>query len=237
MELEKIAGNDDVPAPADIKFLEDGADGDPVTAEDFDGRVDAGRRTGLNAFNEPRYEDIAIIYAPDAFNTMGDALADKLMSHCENNKYRFAILDAKAGRPDISLVDPRSSRPSLYAAFYYPWIRILDADTGWLRKLVPPGGHVAGIYARSDGERGVYKAPANEVCPWGPGTGIRGYTKGNRRFSILRVSMLSALLLVEGGGSGVLGRFPRIHSGNTSMFGVSLSSWKLPSSEGPRVRV
>ena len=51
----------------DIKFLEDGEDGNPVTAEDFDGRVEAGKRTGLNAFNEPRYEDIAIIYAPDAF--------------------------------------------------------------------------------------------------------------------------------------------------------------------------
>ena len=161
VELEKDPGSDDVPAAADIKFLEDGADGDPVTVDDFDGRDEAGKRTGLNAFNEPRYEDIAVIYAPDAF-TIGDALADKLMSHCENNKYRFSILDAKPGQADIGSVDPRSSRPSQYAAFYYPWIRIFDADTG-ARKLVPPGGHVAGIYARSDGERGVYKAPANEV--------------------------------------------------------------------------
>ena len=29
--------------------------------------------------------------------------------------------------------------------------------------LIPPGGHIAGIYARSDIARGVHKAPANEV--------------------------------------------------------------------------
>jgi phage tail sheath protein FI len=51
---------------------------------------------------------------------------------------------------------------STYAAVYYPWIRIYDPlirDT----RLVPPGGHVAGIIARTDIERGVHKAPANEV--------------------------------------------------------------------------
>jgi phage tail sheath protein FI len=48
-----------------------------------------------------------------------------------------------------------------YAAFYYPWIRIVDPVTQTI-KTVPPGGHVAGIYARTDIERGVHKAPANE---------------------------------------------------------------------------
>jgi phage tail sheath protein FI len=51
---------------------------------------------------------------------------------------------------------------SKYAAFYYPWITIIDPVTN-VNKLIPPGGHVAGVYARSDSERGVHKAPANEV--------------------------------------------------------------------------
>ena len=49
-----------------------------------------------------------------------------------------------------------------YAAFYAPWIVISDPLTG-ARVTVPPGGHMLGIYARSDTERGVFKAPANEI--------------------------------------------------------------------------
>jgi phage tail sheath protein FI len=163
VDLESIAGNNTVPPPGDIKYLEGGEDGDDIDVDDYKGRQVplAGReRTGLAAFDEPPFEDIAIIYAP---NTLAeDALAEELMTYCENSKYRFLILDAKVGQADIGVIDPRSDRPSDYAGFYYPWIRVFDADTG-ARKLVPPGGHVAGIYARSDIERGVFKAPANEV--------------------------------------------------------------------------
>jgi hypothetical protein len=67
----------------------------------------------------------------------------------------------------INNLDPRNNlpngaRPSHYAAFYYPWIRVFDPNSG-ARKFVPPGGHMAGIYARTDIERGVFKAPANEI--------------------------------------------------------------------------
>lgn len=45
---------------------------------------------------------------------------------------------------------------------YYPWVKLLDPNTGE-KIAVPPSGHVAGIYARNDTERGVHKAPANEI--------------------------------------------------------------------------
>jgi phage tail sheath protein FI len=51
---------------------------------------------------------------------------------------------------------------SHYAALYYPWVKVFDPSTG-RAKVVPPSGHVAGIWARNDAERGVHKAPANEV--------------------------------------------------------------------------
>jgi hypothetical protein len=51
---------------------------------------------------------------------------------------------------------------SSFAAVYYPWIYVKQAGSGSLC-LVPPGGHVAGIYARVDIEQGVYKAPANQI--------------------------------------------------------------------------
>ena len=51
---------------------------------------------------------------------------------------------------------------SSYAAFYYPWLEVPDLATGG-RQLVPPGGHVLGVYASTDEERGVFQAPANRT--------------------------------------------------------------------------
>ena len=56
--------------------------------------------------------------------------------------------------------------------FYYPWIYISDLQSG-AKALVPPGGHVLGIYARTDIERGVFKAPANEIAARRPRPRIR----------------------------------------------------------------
>jgi phage tail sheath protein FI len=86
-----------------------------------------------------------------------------VVTHCENMADRFAILDAAKGS---SLSDALAQRAALtsasgFAAMYYPWVWVADpASNGVL--LVPPSGHIAGIYARSDNNRGVHKAPANE---------------------------------------------------------------------------
>jgi phage tail sheath protein FI len=170
VQLTRVAGNDTVPQPGALTFLQNGADGADVDVDDYKGRVDPNpltgqKRSGMAALDEPPFQDVAIIYSPNAFDEEG--LAEELMTFCENNKYRFLILDTKRGQAQIGTIDPRSgqpagARPSQYAAFYYPWIKVYDADSG-AQKFVPPGGHVAGIYARTDIERGVFKAPANEV--------------------------------------------------------------------------
>ena len=171
IELRRVATNNTLPAPGAMTPLAGGVDGDPdVKLKDYQGRetpnpLTRQRRSGLAAFDEPPFEEIAILYAPDAFAE--PALPEALMSHCENDKYRFLILDTLKGQPQVTALDPRSGSPaggraSQYAAFYYPWIQVFDAVSG-ARKLVPPGGHMAGIYARTDIERGVFKAPANEV--------------------------------------------------------------------------
>ena len=51
---------------------------------------------------------------------------------------------------------------SKFAALYYPWIKVLDPVSG-TNRFIPPSGHIAGVWARNDNERGVHKAPANEV--------------------------------------------------------------------------
>ena len=50
-----------------------------------------------------------------------------------------------------------------YGAVYYPWLQVANPAGNGESLLVPPCGYMAGVYARSDTERGVHKAPANEV--------------------------------------------------------------------------
>ena len=171
IELRRVAGQRHVPAPGALTL----ARRRRGRRRRRPGRLQGARRTrmpltgqrrsGLAALDEPSFEDVAILYAPNAFDEPG--LPEELMTHCENDKYRFLILDSPRGpgadrRPSIRAAVSRRARASQYAAFYYPWIKVFDADSG-ARKLVPPGGHMAGIYARTDIERGVFKAPANEI--------------------------------------------------------------------------
>jgi phage tail sheath protein FI len=129
--------------------------------DDFRGGVANLRATeqGLLALERDPYRDVALVYAPN----VSIDIAKAVIEHCENMRFRFAVIDAAKGKNNPSELDPRSTlADSSYAAFYYPWLFTSDPRTG-ARKLVPPGGHVLGVYARSDTERGVFKAPANEI--------------------------------------------------------------------------
>src|SRR5437588_3823938 len=115
-----------------------------------------GRRTGLNVFND--IPEISLVAAPGQSDP---AIQDAVISHCENNKYRFAILDSAEELGKDGIAKMPKPRDSQYAAVYFPWIQVYDPEKGNI--YVPPSGHMAGIYARSDSERGVHKAPANEI--------------------------------------------------------------------------
>ena len=123
----------------------------------FVGRiVDSDYQKGLNVINE--IDEISILHIPNATTSVVKAA----IAHCENLKDRLLIIDAEQGS-DIKSIEPREQYGNTkFAAFYYPWIKISDPLTG-LSKLVPPGGYVAGIFARSDKDHGVHKAPSNEV--------------------------------------------------------------------------
>jgi phage tail sheath protein FI len=105
-------------------------------------------------------DEIAIVAAPG--QTDPD-IQDAILDHCENLMNRFAVLDGQPNPAQLTSDLIRGpTRTSSFAAMYYPWITVYDpASDGQL--AVAPSGHVAGIYARVDAQRGVYKAPANEV--------------------------------------------------------------------------
>ena len=125
-----------------------------------------GKRTGLNCFKD--VDEISIISAPGVIEA---AVQQEILSYCENHNI-FSILDGpkslsqlkEYGLPeDLSGLSQLSAKcASKQAAIYFPWINAYDPST---KKdiLLPPSGFVAGIYARVDNQRGVHKAPANEV--------------------------------------------------------------------------
>ncbi|HKP80539.1 MAG TPA: phage tail sheath subtilisin-like domain-containing protein, partial [Pyrinomonadaceae bacterium] len=192
-------GNDgDLPAAADFAGSEADPDNPLLTA------------TGLAALGE--IDDIAIVAMPDAA-TLADDLevftaTQSLITHAENLRYRIAVVD---GPPASSMNEIRRFRgqfDSKYAALYHPYVEILDpterAAQGRPPKklLIPPSGFVCGIYARSDIERGVHKAPANEI--------VRGLTRfeaniNKARQDVLNPEGINALRFFEGRGNRVWG--------------------------------
>jgi phage tail sheath protein FI len=94
------------------------------------------------------------------------AVQQSIIDYCELVRYCFAILDAPPGLMPQEAKEWRFevNYDSTRAALYYPWIEVADLTGGNGRtRTIPPSGHVAGIYARTDATRGVHKAPANEV--------------------------------------------------------------------------
>ncbi|MBW4434452.1 MAG: phage tail sheath subtilisin-like domain-containing protein [Pelatocladus maniniholoensis HA4357-MV3] len=118
-------------------------------------------------------DEIAIVAAPGIID---NAVISSITIHCQQETQdRFAIFDSPEEVEDLSSLDPQGGDNNIlpdfsnYAGYYFPWIQILDPAAKTLnpegdgRIYVPPSGHIAGIYARVDNTRGVFKAPANEV--------------------------------------------------------------------------
>ncbi|MET9383055.1 phage tail sheath subtilisin-like domain-containing protein [Streptomyces sp. NPDC002928] len=147
------SGDDSHPGPA--QYLGDSAD-----------------RTGFGGLEA--VDEISMVAVPDLMAAYQRGAIDLenvkavqlgLIAHCELMGDRVAIIDPPPGlnaRQIRVWRQETAGYDSKYAALYYPWIKTFDPAAGQSR-LIPPSGHVAGIWARNDSERGVHKAPANEV--------------------------------------------------------------------------
>lgn len=126
--------------------------------------VDPELRTGLYTLNN--IEEISIVAMPGGTSP---ELQNALITHCEQRRYRFAVLDGNPPPRDsmTEIQQQRQRYDTKYAALYHPWLLIPDPYPDVQGPppdyAIPPSGHMAGIYARTDIERGVHKAPANEV--------------------------------------------------------------------------
>lgn len=154
--------------PDNIGFtpLANGSDGSiPMASTDFVGNSAAppDQRTGLAGLET--IDEISILTVPDEVHPALDSanqvlVRNEIISQCERLRDRFAVLQVPSGQGNVASISVNDT--TSYAALYYPWVRVFNPLT-LDSVLVPPGGHIAGIYARTDIERGVHKAPANEV--------------------------------------------------------------------------
>src|SRR5437016_1584019 len=119
-----------------------------------------------------KLDDISIVAAPghSAFDSAYEGAQNALINHAERRRaYRIAVLDSKHDQEVSDVRTARGKIDSSYAALYYPWVVVPNPlfrpgqDQIPRELLLPPSGFVCGIYARTDVERGVFKAPANEV--------------------------------------------------------------------------
>ena len=117
-----------------------------------------GKRSGIQAFQE---NDVVSMMAVPGITIPEVVVA--LVGHCETSKNRVAVLDMpKDMAKTQDLINYRSMIDSTYAAMYHPWIQVFDRSSG-KADFVPPSGAVLGVYSRTDINRGVHKAPANET--------------------------------------------------------------------------
>ncbi len=159
LPMQIISSQDEAPEVLNIE-LAGGKDGtaSKLSASDFIGN-DKGpsNRTGLQAFLENN--NVSIMAIPGIVD-LNVQLA--LVAHCENMANRFAILDIPKESKNVADIQKhRDVFDTQYAAMYHPWINAFD-HLDKKNISLPPSGAIAGVYARVDQQRGVFKAPANE---------------------------------------------------------------------------
>lgn len=180
--------------------LKGGSDGsqDQVDSGTFMGEDKGpGMRTGIQAFVD---NGEASIMAVPGITDPNVQLS--LVAHCENLGSRFAVLDVpKDSKKVPDILTHKDLIDSQYAALYHPWVIIFDPLS---KKNIsaPPSGSVTGIYSRTDQQRGVHKAPANEVVSGCVGLDCR-YNAGEQ--SVLNPKGVNLIRAFQGQGIRVWG--------------------------------
>lgn len=183
-------------APAQV---EQGVDDNPagVALQDY--------RAALTALED--VDDVNIICAPDAANDVTTQQA--VRDHCIRMRDRIAVLDVPANLPPANTPSALTHRQQVearggYAALYYPWLIVPEpVEPGQPRPplplplAIPPSGHVAGVYARTDETLGVHEAPANTEI-----MGVMGLERvlSDREQGLINLKGVNALRIFPGEG-------------------------------------
>ena len=146
------------------KGLEVLEESDEIAIVAAPGYMDAESYDALLSHCEKMKDRVAILDAPPQVSKI-DALTKVATAPAKAKKSRGASEDTKPSgeaKSEADALRPRQSDGG-WGAYYFPHITVRDPLSPKDLVDVPPSGHIAGIYARSDATRGVHKAPANEA--------------------------------------------------------------------------
>ncbi len=182
--------------------LADGWDGNPPNGPGLIG--DPLAKTGIHALDNTGFN---ILCLPDLMN-LGDTEASAVISAAETycaSQWAFLLVDVpqnSKGAPNppqrdtlIGIQDWLSANAPLrssYAALYFPRPQIPDPLNGYRLRSVAPSGTIAGLYARTDGTRGVWKAPAGTTATLTNVAGLT-YTMTDAENGVLNPLAINAL--------------------------------------------
>lgn len=188
---------DNRPQTAAAQALAGGANDDPANlfASDY--------RDALAHLE--RIDDINMVAIPDRTDL---DVQLSVITHCEKMQDRFAILDSRRGAPPFGTDSVEVHRGGLdtargFAALYYPWLLVSPA-VGNDPILVPPSGHIAGIYARTDNNRGVHKAPAGNEALINGALGIERLLSNDEQGQLNLPSNINVIRVFKPGGRPVV---------------------------------
>lgn len=176
-EFDSTSTDKNIPFNVTVKAIDESADKERFedTDELFDLPEDVDLKQslidGINSLETD--QDVTLVMVPECTNSLvikdSDdpeidpsyiTIQNAMISHCEKMKNRFAVLDTKQ-EIDVGTITTPSSQNG-FGAVYYPWLMVSDSNSS-NSVAVPPSGHIAGVMARTDNDKGVHKAPANEV--------------------------------------------------------------------------
>lgn len=171
--------------------LEDGSDGG--FASDL-------ARVAALADAVARFEnvDIQLLCCPEH---TAPELVNAALAHCENKNDRMFLghTPQDTDAPDIRVsYSQQFQGQKVYGALYFPWIQV--AQPGGGRRWVPPTGHVAGMYARTDRERGVWKAPAGNAARLNGALDVRFHVSDTDHTDLVKNGSVNAVRYLPGQG-------------------------------------
>ncbi|MEZ4235546.1 MAG: phage tail sheath subtilisin-like domain-containing protein [Myxococcota bacterium] len=171
-ELNNVFGLDTSTSPsvADLRASVQSAANGVVLGGGTDGAAPLAASYTLGLADLEALDDISTVAAPGHTEYDAAGIRAALITHVERRGLdRVALLESARGATVSDVRDARASVDSKYAAMYFPWIVVSNplataANASEPKELlVPPSGAVAGLFARSDNDNGVWKSPANEV--------------------------------------------------------------------------
>ena len=160
-----VAPNSPPPPPTVFAQLQNGKDGDIVTPDQIEAALG-----GAVATTIPHLDTLDLFNLLCVPGLTDPANLKDFQDYCQSRR-AFLIADGDQNmQATKQMPTGMAGNSASYGALYFPWVKTQDPNLGGRSRAMPPCGFMAGIYARTDSTRGVWKAPAGTEASLNGGT-------------------------------------------------------------------